>query len=244
MANIKKDQIEWGWVVYGQPNGFDRWKKDWENTLWKYHIVNNKRNDTFGQTGSNQHAEFSGYLELIEQFQGDGPFVIANDTWFKTHYSPGWSKLLRVALQKLDGHVGLHGDIRWEPSEFQEKPSPYFSTWIFLFPHRTALNQFRDALIQTIENCHEWNLSKEYKEYVNHWLHPSTFWRGWHQKTTNPELIEMKKTSIYREHFLNNQLIKNGLITQSLGFFHPRLYFALRLMDRLRTRLVAWGFKG
>ena len=81
------EKVEWGWVVMGKPKQFDQWQKDWLAGCEDIHIVNNNRGDSFGTPGSNDYFEFSGYLELVKSMRTEGPYIIVNDTWFKTQHS-------------------------------------------------------------------------------------------------------------------------------------------------------------
>jgi hypothetical protein len=54
-------------------------------------------------------------------------------------------------------------------------------------------------------------------------------------------VLERKRTCIYIEHQLNAELLNAGLGVASLGHDQKFRYGVLRLVDRLQTRLNAWG---
>lgn len=235
------EKIEWGWVVMGKPKQFDKWQKEWQAGCADVHIVNNKRGDGFGTPGSNVYFEFSGYLELVKSMQTEGPYIIANDTWFKTHHSFLWGRLLRNFLNTKVRKDCVFGDIRTETSQFVEKPSPYLSSWIFYFPNKAVLMQFQACLERAIVTAREANFSSQYLSYVAGWLQPKNRWYGWHMPLANAFLLQRKRTCIYIEHQLNAELLNAGLDLVSLGQHQKVLYRLLRLIDRLQTRLNAWG---
>jgi len=235
------EKVEWGWVIFGKPRQFGQWQKVWHKLGSGVQIINNKKGDYFGISGSNQNFEFSGYIELLDAMSTAGPYIIANDTWFKTHNSVLWNRLLRVFLRKKQHHNCIYGDIRTEESCFSEKPSPYLSSWIFYIPNRDCVIRFRRCLEMAIKDAKLANFSSEYVAYVEDWLRPKNRMYGWHINSHEKEVMERKRLSIYIEHALNVRLINEGFELVSLGYNQKRLYRTLRLMDRLQTRLYAWG---
>ena len=235
------EKVEWGWVIFGKPRQMGQWQKAWENLCSGVQIINNKKGDHFGIAGSNQNFEFSGYIELLNAMNTAGPYVIANDTWFKTHNSVLWNRLLRVFLRKKRLFNCIYGDIRTEVSPFLEKPSPYLSSWIFYIPNRDSLVGFRSCLELAIKDAQLANFTPEYVAYVEDWLQPQNRLYGWHIKSNEKEVKERKRQSIYIEHALNVRLIQAGFQLVSLGDHHKLLYKIIRLLDRLQTRLFAWG---
>jgi len=235
------EKVEWGWVVMGKPKQFDQWQKQWQAGCADVHIVNNKSGDSFGTPGSNDYYEFSGYLELVKSMRTEGPYIIANDTWFKTHHSALWSRLLRNFLKTDFRKDRIFGDIRTEPSAFVEKPSPYLSSWIFYIPNKVVLMQFQGCLERAIATSREANFSSGYLDYVAGWLQPKNRLYGWHKPSADTSVLERKRNCIYIEHQLNTELLNAGLDLVSLGYDQKRRYAILRLVDRLQTRLNAWG---
>jgi hypothetical protein len=235
------EKVEWGWVVMGKPKQFERWQKDWQRSCAEVHIVNNKNGDIFGSPGSNSYYEFSGYLELAKSMRTEGPYIVANDTWFKTHHSILWSRLLRHFLKTDFPKDCVFGDIRTEPSTFVEKPSPYLSSWIFFIPNRMILQQFQGCLERAIVTSRESRFSSEYLEYVENWLQPKNPFYGWHNPSSDALALQRKRKCVYIEHQLNIELLKAGLNLVSLGQNQKWRYTILRIIDRLQTRLNAWG---
>jgi hypothetical protein len=235
------EKVEWGWVVMGKPKQFDLWQKEWQARCTDVHIVNNKSGDSFGTPGSNDYFEFSGYLELVKSMRTEGPYIIANDTWFKTHHSTLWSRLLRNFLKTDVRKDCVFGDIRTESSAFVEKPSPYLSSWIFYIPNKAVLMQFQACLERAIATAKDANFSRQYLDYVAGWLKPKNRFYGWHIQSSSEAIVSRKRTCIYIEHQLNGELRKAGFELISLGVNQKWLYFLLRLVDRFQTRLNAWG---
>ena len=235
------EKVEWGWVVMGKPKQFEQWQKKWQARCADVHIVNNKMGDSFGTPGSNDYFEFSGYLELVMSMHTEGPYIMANDTWFKTHNSALWSRLLQNFFKADVRKDCVFGDIRTEASAFVEKPSPYLSSWIFYIPNKAVLMQFQACLKRAIVTAREANFSPDYLDYVAGWLQPKNRLYGWHMPSADTSVLERKRNSIYVEHQLNAELLKVGLDLVSLGHHQKGLYVLLRLIDRLQTRLNAWG---
>ncbi len=235
------EKVEWGWIVMGKPKQFDKWQKEWQTGCADVHIVNNKRGDGFGTPGSNDYFEFSGYLELVKSMHTEGPYIMANDTWFKTHHSALWIRLLRNFLKADVRKDCVFGDIRTEASAFVEKPSPYLSSWIFYIPNKAVLMQFQACLERAIVTAGEANFSRQYIDYGGGWLQPKNRLYGWHMPSADAYILERKRTCIYIEHQLNAELLNAGLDLVSLGQHQKGLYRLLRLIDRLQTRLNAWG---
>jgi hypothetical protein len=171
----------------------------------------------------------------------EGPYIIANDTWFKTHHSFLWGRLLRNFLNTQVRKDCVFGDIRTESSEFVEKPSPYLSSWIFYIPNQAVLMQFQACLERAIVKAMETNFSSQYLDYVTDWLQPKNLLYGWHMQSADAYVLQRKRTCIYIEHQLNVELLNAGLDLASLGHEQKLLYGVLRLIDRFQTRLNAWG---
>ena len=235
------EKVEWGWVVMGKPDQMQLWQKHWDSQCKKVHIINNNSGDTFGFPGSNRHFEFSGYQELISQFQTEGPYLIVNDTWFKTHSALLWTKLLKRFLKKPKNDLSIYGDIRREASSFEEKPSPYLSSWVFFIPNRKALEGFALSLEKAIFESSRTDFTAKYKQYVEDWIQPRNALYGWHLAQLTSEALERKRQCIFMEHSLNKELLREGFQLKGIGYNQKILYALIRLVDRLQTRLFAWG---
>ena len=101
--------------------------------------------------------------------------------------------------------------------------------------------QFQACLERAIATSREANFSRGYLDYVAGWLQPKNRLYGWHIQSSNEAIVSRKRTCIYIEHQLNGELREAGFELISLGFSQKVLYFLLRLVDRLQTRLNAWG---
>jgi hypothetical protein len=235
------EKVEWAWVVMGKPEQMSQWRSHWKAFYSKLHIINNQPGDTYGQAGSNRYFEFSGYLEAIDLFQTEGPFILCNDTWFKTHNMSLWTLLLQRFLRNSPKADDIFGDLRTELSNFIEKPSPYLSSWIFFIPNREILEQFRNCLQNAIREAVVADFSKEYLDYVEDWIRPKNPFYGWHIQSNQIESIERKRRCIYIEHRWNAWLLKEGFELCSFGSTQKYLYGLVRIIDRLQTRLFAWG---
>ena len=232
-------KVEWGWVVYRKPHNWNLWLREWSFYTNNIFIVNNKADDVFGTKGSNTFFEFSAYKEVAQYFTTDGPYIIANDTWFKTHVACFWSPLIKAYLQKPERKI--FGDIRLEPSNFTEKPSPYLSSWIFCIPDRNSLELFLASLDGAMQRAGGFEISDAYRAYVEDWVTPQSIWFGWHRRHLKYEDLQRKQQCIFMEHALNRAFLENGLEIDSLGIYNPVWYKVLRLVDRLQTRFIAWG---
>jgi hypothetical protein len=101
--------------------------------------------------------------------------------------------------------------------------------------------QFQACLERAIATSREANFSRGYLDYVAGWLQPKNRLYGWHIQSSSEAIVSRKRTCIYTEHQLNAELLNAGLDLVSLGHNQRRLYRILRLVDRLQTRLNAWG---
>lgn len=238
---------EIGWIIY-DPSGLvasqcRQWSKLCGFQGHQVNVINNfERSPAVGEIpGSNVAFEFSGYAQALDMMQGDGPFVLLNDSLFRHHWSGGWRYMLRHLLAELrpwaqDGRI--LGDLRRESIEFPEKPSIYWASWIFVMSDRLALERMRAALERVIRE--EWAAaSPVYENYIDQWLHQS-WWRGGWQGHPTPSAIQRKRVSIRREHELSRiLLVEQGLEPNNIGFNHPVLYKITRLVDRAMARYSA-----
>ena len=240
-----KTKMNWGLVTYGsgKATGWgtkcitDRFP---DATLW---VVNNGAGKAVGNElqGTNEFFEFSGYAQLIEAFKaGKGPFVIANDTFFKTHQTRLWLVLLKRILGARNPlQTGMvYGDIRIDGNALSERPNPFWASWIFVIPDVATLLRFEGVLQQVMAEG-ERPLSEAYKAFFEAWLQPRKRWGGWHGQATEAAL-RRKRSCIVMEHRLSYLWVKAGYEIGSIGAFYPRFYGILRILDRLKTRWQAW----
>jgi hypothetical protein len=188
--------------------------------------------------GNNSHFEFSGYLCACALFEGEGPFVLVNDTLFKSHFAPGW----RWLLQRLTNHLNAEelmvwGDIRRDGSSLVERPDPFLASWIFVLPNRASLNCFETCLRTLLEQPLP-PASPAYEAFLDAWTTGGKYWSGWHGQAS-ASAIARKKHCIRLEHALSKALPAAGLPIKSMGTAQPLGYALLRKIDRLRTRWLA-----
>jgi hypothetical protein len=237
--------MNWGLVTYGGGKSLVWGKgciqKAFPNAaLW---VVNNELGKSQGAElqGTNEYFEFSGYAQLLAGLkEGEGPFVIANDTFFKTHQTQLWLGLLKRVLgapHTLKTGV-VYGDIRRDGDALIERPNPFWASWIFVIPDVATLLRF-EGILQQVLNEGELPLSEDYEKFIEDWLQPKKRWGGWHGQITD-DALQRKRRCIVMEHRLSLLWLKAGHEMGSLGAFHPQLYGMIRILDRLKTRWQAW----
>lgn len=189
--------------------------------------------------GSNSDFEFSGYLEAIAHFTGEGPFLLVNDTLLLTHWLPGWTKLFKRAQRSPEFFPAatVAGDIRWEEVIIPERPIPYLSSWVFWCNDRQALLHLEHALRKVIAQDMK-PPSVVYQNYLDRWFQPSSAFSGWHGEL-NSNTYHRKLRCVRLEHALSLALAENKPL-RSLGELAPNSYWLLRIIDRFRTRWSAW----
>jgi hypothetical protein len=236
------DIVRWGLVTYSKCgawlNEVDQVGKVFGNATGL--VVNNRAGEAgVGEIqGHNRQYEFGGYLTVCECMEGEGPFVIMNDTLFRTHNKRGWLGLLKqMPVLDVEGLV-LYGDIRRDGNDLMERPNPFLASWIFVVPNRASLEALTEGL-KVILMEEERPLSPDYEQFLDHWLNPKRFWGGWHGKKGEDELMR-KRQCVLWEHRLNRWLLDAGVELRSVGEWNPGKYNWLRILDRLKTRWKAW----
>lgn len=229
-----------GWVLYpSTPQKrmrMERWAKS--TGVTKQSIVNNHKPSLAKdeQLGSNAAYEFSAYLQLIDSFEGNGPFVLVNDTLFKNHWRWAWGILVKKAAANISGEV-ICGDIRLENGDIDERPNVFLASWIFIIPNRSQLTLFKQVLSKVLEEpCS--TPSPAYNNYLEAWLQPSRWYKGWHG-LVDANAVARKRASIQWEHALSKKLMESGVHLQSIGQHSALLYMLTRAHDRFVTRLQA-----
>ena len=236
--------MEIGVVTYGHFDGLEEGIKQL-NTFFgnaRISVLNNKPNAARPSEiqGSYAHYEFSGYLEMCESFTGTGPFVIVNDTLFKTHYTVGWLRLLKRAMIQLNKDtVTVYGDIRWDGHAYDERPNPFLASWLFVLPNAHTLDVFKQSLAEILNEPASLG-SEAYQAFLHAWIFPKGKLSGWHGGAKDDYARIRKERCIRLEHRLSTVLPQHGLPLTSLGSFSPFFYMILRGMDRLNTRIKAW----
>jgi hypothetical protein len=235
--------MEIGVVTYGHLDGFANGVKQLETSFRNARILvlNNKPNTARPSEiqGSYAHYEFSGYLEMCESFKGTGPFVIVNDTLFKTHYTVGWLRLLKRAIAQLNRHtVTVYGDIRWDGEAYAERPNPFLASWLFVLPNELSLQVFKQSLAEILNEPASLG-SEAYQAFLHGWIFPKGKFSGWHGGAKDEPARARKERCIRLEHRLSTVLPQHGLPLTSVGSFSPFSYLVLRGIDRLNTRFKA-----
>jgi hypothetical protein len=193
--------------------------------------------------GDNEYFEFSAYKKMIPIFNGAGPFLILNDTLFKTHRALYWIRLIQNHQKIFKGsnatENAVFGDIRFDGNEFNERPNPFLASWVFLLHSRKELDLFGIAL-SNVCNESTFNSTPEYDNFIHKWLNNKSWFSGWH----GPKVESARKIkSIKMEHRLSKEFNSIGLKIKSLGEGQVLFYKWLRLMDRLYTRMKAWQLR-
>jgi len=236
--------MEIGVVTYGHFDGLEEGIKQLKTCFGnaRISVLNNKPKAARPSEiqGSYAHYEFSGYLEMCESFTGTGPFVIVNDTLFKTHYTVGWLRLLKRAMIQLNKDtVTVYGDIRWDGPAYAERPNPFLASWLFVLPNAHTLEVFKQSLAEILIEPSSLD-SEAYQAFLQAWIFPKGKLSGWHGGAKDEHARIRKERCIRLEHRLSKVLPQHGLPLTSLGSFSPFFYMILRGMDRLNTRVKAW----
>ena len=237
-----RPEAELGWVIYGSSPTKRRQMRRWEQWLAteKSLILNNnsdwRKDDELA--GNNKNYEFSAYRQLCDLFSSEGPFIIVNDTLFTNHWRLAWAKLCKRAVQGMYvDQMVVYGDVRIEGGVVPERPNTYLASWIFILPNRQALRQFSllldDVMLQPMPEP-----SPSYRKYLEEWINPPVWYKGWHGKRTN-QTIHRKIACVMIEHSVTKKMPDFGLRLQSLGTFNVILYALIRVVDRLVTRSLA-----
>ena len=235
---------EIGVITYGHFDGLEEGIKKLKTCFGnaRISVLNNMPNAARPSEiqGSYAHYEFSGYLEMCESFTGTGPFVIVNDTLFKTHYTVGWLRLLKRAMIQLNKDtVTVYGDIRWDGNAYAERPNPFLASWLFVLPNAQSLDVFKQSLTEILNEPTSLG-SEAYQAFLHAWIFPKGKLSGWHGGAKDEHARIRKERCIRLEHRLSTVLPQHGLPLTSLGSFSPFFYMILRGMDRLNTRVKAW----
>lgn len=197
-------------------------------------IINNHISSLMaGETkGDNSSYEFSAYRIACGLLEGDGPFLIVNDTLFHNHIASVWLRMIRKL--KVAGPAVV-GDPRSEKISFPEKGAFFLASWIYYLPDRESLRLFTNALDKAFIRAAAPE-GDEYARYVDHWLKGNRIYGGWHGKSDD-EAYARKKRVIRLEHALSLELDKDNLI-RSMAGFAPE-YALVRLVERIYTRSLA-----
>ena len=228
---------EWGLVVLGKPARFDRYFGD-----RLVRVVNNDRDKPgFGVPGHNRQFEFGGYLEVMEGFQTEGPYVVVNDTLFGNHHTGSWLYLINTIAERIleePQRLCVVGDIRWDGVGIPERPDPFLASWLFIIPNRDSLEVIKACLRAVLAREVPAVFSPSYEAFLNSWLKTKSIWSGWQGRATEANVVR-KRQCIYWEHALSKELALAGVDLISAGRYHRGLYAGIRLYDRLWNRWKA-----
>lgn len=203
-------------------------------------LIENKPGAPEGIAGDNRALEFSGYSKALDMFEGEGPFVICNDTLLRVHWSQGWARLIALWLYENVGNtrVEIWGDIRQEEIVWEEKPAIYLASWLWVLPNRASLDAFKQ-LLDRVVNQPLGEPSAPYLDYYKNWLGKPWWAGGWYGSPNEAELSRKLK-SIRMEHALSLEIHRHYPEAMfSLGWNYPYLYRAIRLVDRFLARYHA-----
>lgn len=229
-----------GWVLYPSTPKKRRCMARWAKRIGatKQFIVNNHKPSLAKDEhlGSNTAFEFSAYLQLIDSFEGNGPFVLVNDTLFKNHWHWAWASLVKKAAEKTTKEV-ICGDIRIEKGDIVERPNVFLASWVFVIPNRRQLETFKQVLTTVLDKPLS-TPSPAYNAYLEAWLQPRRWYKGWHGQA-DAKAVARKRASIQWEHALSKELTEAGVQLQSVGQYSSLLYMLTRARDRVVTRLQA-----
>ena len=198
-------------------------------------IVENHPNPNYqsriGSTvaGTNQFAEFSGYLEGLNKVSLQGPILILNDTALAHHSITFWRIQIRTWMRL--GSEGIFGDPRSEQIRTEYGVLRYYASWIFWIPTPNDFEQFRRALEYAISN---WDIvfspNPHYRTFLATYLRGSIF-HGWKNAGLRDQKAQdVKIRCIWAEHRLSQTLWSNGVKFEQLTGSHVA---AMRGLDRL-----------
>jgi hypothetical protein len=236
--------IHWevGFVTYRKQGQKQRPIEYWLQSLFNYQltIINNFPEAAIPPEtqGHNQLQDLGAYSTLCNQFKGDGPYLIINDTLFSHHFSWAWQlfikRWLKQQTEPLQSNT-IWGDIRKPNNPPKLLPPEYLASWIFIIPNRTALLNFSTQLKLSLENTPlEFDL--EYHAYLEKFINGNVF-RGWHKIVDENEKTK-KKNCYFVEHKLNWLLLETN--TQLKPIYKSNSFFAftIRNLERIHTRYL------
>lgn len=217
--------------------------RKWLKPLFPYelYIINNYPNGSIGLEiqGHNQLQDLGAYLSLCQQFKGDGPFLLINDTLFTNHIAWTWKYFIKLWLKQNFNQFDVNsiwGDIRTPSNPPKELPYHYLASWIFVIPNKTVLSTFSNQLYRAIHDASKYPLSASYQSYLTNFLNGNVL-RGWHKIVDESKKNQKKKCYIV-EHKLNKLLLESKLQLHSLQDANSTLGLFIRLIERINTRII------
>lgn len=179
----------------------------------------------------NDHFEFGAYAAAARHAAPSGPYLVVNDTLFRSHAAALWAKWLLAARNSLHA-AGVFCDVYPAPRECPvEIPDPYASSWIFYLPARSDLDFF-SAAVQRVLDAPAAPPSAAYAAFLDRWLNHPLPGVGY-QGPRSPEDLARKRQTIMWEHSLSRFLVARN----QLQPFSGTGYRALRTIDKALRRL-------
>jgi|GEM_PF-429320 len=215
----------------------------WLNPLTPFQLntINNYPNGYIDSElqGHNQFQDLGAYLTLCQQFKGDGPYLLINDTLFTNHISWAWKYFIKLWLKhnsNLFDANSIWGDIRTPFNPPQELPPHYLASWIFVIPNKTVLTTFSNQLYIAIHDGSKNPLSGPYQSYLTNFLNGNVF-SGWHKIVDDSEKHAKKECYIV-EHRLNKLLLESKVQLRSLQEGNSTFGIFIRTIERINTRTI------
>jgi len=196
---------------------WNQWAKDLDIADW--HVLDTSENVEVSAANNlhqipNTSFEFGAYAAARDYVRGSGPYLLVNDTLFKTHVPTLWRKVLRQALGK-PWTAGIIGDATPSPNtQIPEIPHPYYSSWIFLIKDRGHLDRFCTCVEAAIKQPPS-PASPQYTRFLKQWLEPKSKWYGWHGPK-DVHSLQRKRQTIAWEHTLSHALAAHGIVSFSV----------------------------
>ena len=200
--------------------------------------------------GDNRNFEFSGYVKALEQFSGEGPWLLVNDSLWAHHSVSGWKQILQDWLKTMQSQKrksavveGIWGDLRHDGLAIDIKEGSFLASWIFGISGHHAKSTIHHSLLQVLEEGTVPG-SPEYADYFKKWLR-LPWWRGGWYGPLDEGALNRKFLCLQWEHRWSRHLRKRleGRI-HSFEEVAKHSYWWVRLQDRWIARWVALRNRG
>jgi hypothetical protein len=193
--------------------------------------VDNRPNTVFAEVqGSNEHFEFSGYLEgleaLIEKYGPQSRIFVFNDSLFSHHSARRWAEFLKNYVPEHG--PGVYGDPRTESLMVNGSPLRYLASWVFILEGQVGQQAFKDALLQVLKNFNEAPTWPGYAEFLDHYYATGRRFGGYTQSLSGEDR-ERKLRCSWAEHRLSLLLAEQQMLHPFTGLH----YRALHQFDRV-----------
>ena len=193
--------------------------------------VDNRPNTVFAEVqGSNEHFEFSGYLEgleaLLEKHGPQSRIFVFNDSLFSHHSARRWAEFLKNYVPEHG--PGVYGDPRTESLMVNGSPLRYLASWVFILEGQVGQQAFKDALLQVLKNFNETPTWPGYAEFLDHYYATGRRFGGYTQSLSGEDR-ERKLRCSWAEHRLSLLLAEQQMLHPFTGLH----YRALHQFDRV-----------